>query len=148
MPVASRALLCVCLTCSSWHMSLRDALKSRNPPSRFGLLYRMRLCLNPGIHMQRAYKQLWQNTAVAMFMEYLSHTESSYSPHYKSQLSVTLQLVHYSADIVIQLWAVRIQLLWILYTGLTSLILDFQTWGMCSPGIKIQLLNHAARWGA
>lgn len=55
--VASRDLRCVCLTCSSSLMSLRDALRSKNPPSLFGHLYQMKPCLNQGIIMQRVCKQ-------------------------------------------------------------------------------------------
>lgn len=54
---ASRDLRCVCLTCSSSLMSLRDALRSKNPPSLFGHLYQMKPCLNQGIIMQSVCKQ-------------------------------------------------------------------------------------------
>lgn len=50
--LAFLALRCVCLTCSSSLMSSRAALKSRNPPSQFGLLYRTKQCPNQGIVLQ------------------------------------------------------------------------------------------------
>lgn len=63
-PVASPALQCVCSTCSSSLMCLRAGLKSRNPRSLFGLLYRMKRCLNRGTVMQSA--ELQENTAVLL----------------------------------------------------------------------------------
>lgn len=70
--LASLALRCVCLICSSSLMSLRAVLKSRNPPSLFGLLYQMRQCLNQGIIMQNVCEQNFGRMLQCCFHEHLS----------------------------------------------------------------------------
>lgn len=60
---ASLALQFVCSTCSNSLMSLRADLKSKNPPSLFGHLYRTKQCPNQGIVMQIVCEQ---NTAVVL----------------------------------------------------------------------------------
>lgn len=78
--IASLALRCVCLTCSSLLMSSRDGLKSRNPPSLFGLLYRTKQCLNRGIVMQSVCEQNFGRILQCCCPEHLSHIQSTYSP--------------------------------------------------------------------
>lgn len=71
--LAFLALRCVCLICSSSLMSLRAVLKSRNPPSLFGLLYQTRQCLNQGIIMQNVCEQNFGRMLQCCFHEHLSH---------------------------------------------------------------------------
>ena len=73
-PPASPALRCVCSTCNSSLMSSRVGLKSRNPPSPFGLPYRTRQCLNRGIVMQSVCEQKLLQCCCP---EHLSHVYSS-----------------------------------------------------------------------
>lgn len=153
---ASLALRCVCLTCSSSLMSSRAALKSRNPPSLFGLLCRTKRCPNRGIVMQSVCEQILGKILQWCFAEHLSHTHIVYLlPCYKLQLSIRQQLHYYSANILIQPTAAAkrtplalcfslsldfyrsLSSLSILQLSLFWLFLCLQTRGMCSAGIQI-----------